>query len=71
VELLVGLGHEERLRVGVDGDELAPAEASLDHPVDGIRTAAAGSDDLDHGEVHAGLVSHKLLPSLKLNLSVA
>ena len=74
VDLLVGLDHEERLRVGVDRDELATAEAGLDHAVDGVRAAAAGADDLDHCQVIARLISHwnplVTRPSLKLSLSV-
>jgi hypothetical protein len=52
--------QEERLGVGVDGDELDAAEAELDHPVDGVHAATADTDDLDDGEVvlvgrHEGL----------------
>src|SRR5690606_18670719 len=59
VELDVGVAHEQRLCVGVDGDELDAAKAELDHAVDGVDSAAAHADDLDHGEVilvcgHAG-----------------
>ena len=48
-ELDVGLGGAERLRVGVDGEELDALEAGVDHPRDGVGAAAAGADDLDHG----------------------
>ena len=41
----------KRLGVGVDGDELDAAKAELDHAVDGVDTATADADDLDHGEV--------------------
>ena len=51
VELDVGVAHQQRLRVGVDGDELDALEADLDHPVDGVDAAAADADDLDDGEV--------------------
>jgi hypothetical protein len=61
VDLLVGLDHEERLGVRVDGDELAPAQPCFHHPVDGIGAAAAGADDLDHGQVIARLISHVIL----------
>ncbi len=54
VELDVGVAHEERLGVGVDRDELDALEADLDHPVDGVDTAAADADDLDDGEVVLG-----------------
>ena len=47
VELDVGVAHEQRLRIGVDGDELDALEADFDHPVDGVDTAAADADDLD------------------------
>ncbi len=51
VELDVGVAHQQRLRVGVDRDELDALEADLDHPVDGVDAAAADADDLDDGEV--------------------
>ena len=51
VELDVGVAHQQRLRVGVDGDELDALETDLDHPVDGVDAAAADADDLDDGEV--------------------
>ncbi len=51
VELDVGIGHEQRLRVGVDGDELGALEAHVDHAVDGVDAAAADADDLDRGDV--------------------
>ena len=53
VDLHVGVAHQQRLRVGVDGDELDPGETRVDHPVDGVRAAAADADDLDHREVVA------------------
>ena len=51
VELDVGVADEQRLRVGVDRDELDALEPDLDHPVDGVDTAAADPHDLDHREV--------------------
>ena len=51
VELDVGVAHQQRLGVGVDGDELHAAQAELDHAVDGVDAAAADADDLDHREV--------------------
>ena len=50
-ELDVGLAGLQRLDVGVDGDELDALEAGVDHAADGVGAAAAGSDDLDHGEI--------------------
>ncbi len=47
VELDVGVAHEQRLGVGVDGDEFDSAKAELDHPVDGVDTTAADADHLD------------------------
>ncbi len=55
VELDVGVAHRERLRVGVRGDELDPAQARVDHPADGVGAAAADADDLDHREIAAAL----------------
>ncbi len=51
VELHVGVAHEQRLRVGVDGDELDALEADFDHAVDGVDAAAADADDLDDGQI--------------------
>ena len=49
---------EQRLRVGVDRDELDALQARVDHPVDGVATAAADADDLDHREVVLRLAQH-------------
>jgi hypothetical protein len=51
VELDVRVAHQQRLRVGVDGDELHPTKAELDHAIDCVDATAADSDDLDDGEV--------------------
>ena len=58
VDFDVGVAHQERLRVGIDGDELDARKASVDHPVDGIRAAAADTDDLDHSQVVARLIAY-------------
>ncbi len=58
VDLHVGVAHQERLRVGVDRDELDPGQAGVDHAVDRVRAAAADADDLDHGQIVSGTVSH-------------
>jgi len=47
VDLLVGVAHRQGLRVGVDGDELDPAQSCADHAVDGIAAAAPHADHLD------------------------
>src|SRR5690606_10308671 len=51
VELHVGVGHEQRLGVGVHGDELDALQAGVDHAVDGVDPAAPDADDLDDGQV--------------------
>ena len=51
VELDVGVGHQQGLRVRVHRDELDALEADLDHPVHGVHTTATDADDLDHCEV--------------------
>jgi hypothetical protein len=51
VQLDVGVAHQQRLRIGVDRDELDTLEADLDHAVDRVDTAAADADDLDDREV--------------------
>ena len=58
VDLHVRVAHQQRLRIGVDADELDAGEARVDHPVDGVRAAATDADDLDHGYVVTSLSSH-------------
>ena len=53
LQLDVGVAHLQRLRIGVDRDELDALQAGVDHPVDGVRAASTHADDLDHGEVAA------------------
>ena len=59
VELHFRVRHQERLGIGVDGDELDAPEACLDHPVHRVHTAPADADDLDHGEVVLGSIHHR------------
>ena len=47
VELQIGVAHEQRLGVGVHGDELDALQAGLDHAVDGVHAAAADAHHLD------------------------
>ena len=51
LDLHVGLRGQQRLRVGVDRDELDALEVLLDHAVDGVAAAAADAHDL-----HAGVL---------------
>ena len=51
----VGLGRQQRLRVGVDRDELDAFEMLVDHAVDGVSAAAADAHDL-----HAGVLGRAL-----------
>jgi len=44
----VGDAELQRLQVGVDGHELDPGDAGVDHPVDGVDAGPADADDLDH-----------------------
>ena len=55
VDLDRRVAHLERLDVGVDGDELDLRDAGVDHPVHGVDARASDADDLDHGEVRAGV----------------
>ena len=71
VDLQVRVGHQERLRVGVDRDELDAAEPRLDHAVDRIRAAAADADDFDHCEVVASLCAHRFLTSTYLDVKLS
>ena len=51
VELDVGVAHQQRLRVGVDGNELDALKALLDHSVDGVDAAATDADHLYDSEI--------------------
>src|SRR5690606_28099207 len=51
VQLDVRVAHQQRLGVGVDGDELHALEPDLDHAVDGVDTASTDADDLDDREI--------------------
>ena len=63
VELDLGVGHQQGLRVRVDSDELHAMETCLDHPVHGVHAASADPHDLDHGEVVLRSIHHpKSLP---------
>ena len=59
VELEIGVAHQQRLGIGVDGDELDALEPGVDHPVDRVDAAAADADDLDHGEIVLGRAGHQ------------
>src|SRR6185503_19833509 len=43
--------EEQGLSVGVHRDELDAHELRADHAIDGVRTAAADTDDLDESEI--------------------
>ena len=51
--------EQQRLRVGVDGDELHALEPGVDHAVDGVAATAADADDLDHREVVLRSAEHR------------
>jgi hypothetical protein len=59
VELDVGIAHQQRLGVGVDGDELNTLQPRVDHAVDSVDAAAADADHLDHGEIVLGRTRHQ------------
>ena len=60
VELHVGVGQQQRLRVGVDRDELDALQSGVDHAVDGVAATAADADDLDDREVVLRSAEHRL-----------
>ena len=59
VELDVGVAHQQRLGVGVDGDELDALQAGVDHAVHGVDAAAADADDLDDGKIVLRSADHQ------------
>ena len=63
-DLVRGVGLEERLRVGVEGDEFDPHHLGPDHPVDGVAPSAADTDDANQREVLGiGTQRHRALLS--------
>ena len=44
----VGDAELQRLKIGVDGHELDPGDAGVDHPVDRVDAGPADADDFDH-----------------------
>ena len=65
VDLDVGVADGQRLHVRVDGDELDPADARIDHAVDGIGAGAADADHLDGGHVGPGDVRLVAAPAAR------
>ena len=68
VELDVGIAHQQRLRVGVDRDELNALQPRLDHPVDRVDTATADTHDLDDCQVVLRCSGHQIAPFLAVQL---
>ena len=48
---LGGFAVLQALQIGIDGNELPPGQAGIDHPVDGISTSPAYADHLHLGAV--------------------
>ena len=61
VELHVGVGEQERLRVGVDRDELDTLQSRVDHPVDRVAATSADTNYLDHREIVLRSAEHVTL----------
>ena len=59
VELHVGVGEQQRLRVGVDRDELDALQPGVDHAVHRVAATAADADDLDDREVVLRSAEHR------------
>ncbi len=51
VEFHVGVRQQQRLRVGVDGDELHAFQPRVDHAVDRVAAASTDTDNFDHREI--------------------
>ena len=68
VELHVGVGQQQRLRVGVDRDELDALQPGVDHAVDRVAATAADADDLDHREVVLRSAEHGLPSRLPVSV---
>ena len=63
-DLVRRVGLQERLGIGVAGDELDAHHLGPDHPVDGVAPAAADTDDANQREVLGiGTQRHRALLS--------
>src|SRR5699024_12328707 len=51
VEFHFGRGHQQCLRIGVNGDKLNAAQSDIDHSVDSVHAAAADTNNFDDGQV--------------------
>jgi hypothetical protein len=58
IELHIGVAHQERLGIGVDGDELDALQAGVDHAVHRVAAGAADADHLDDRKVVLRVVCH-------------
>src|SRR6185437_13324950 len=58
----------ERLKVGVDGDELDSLDARFDHPVDGIDAGTTDADHAQDGLVDRAACDHRLVARTVLGL---
>ena len=64
-DLVRRVGLQERLGVGVAGDELHAHHLRPDHPVDGVAPAASDTDDADQREVLGiGTQRHRASPTV-------
>ena len=61
VEFHVSLAHDQRLSVGVDGDEFDTADARFDHAVDGVHATTTNAHHLDYSKVIARASGHGIL----------
>ena len=66
VDGLVGIRHEQRLAIGVHGDELDALDAGLHHAVDRVRAAAAHTDDLDNRQMLGSEIDRHVSSSYRL-----
>ncbi len=58
IQLEVGVGHQQRLRIGVDTDELDALQAGVDHPVHRVAAGTADADHFDDRKVVLRVVCH-------------
>ena len=70
VELFVGVAHEQRLCIGVGGDEFNALQPGIDHAVDGVDTAAADADDLDDSQIVLRIRHHLGIPRARSSRAV-
>jgi hypothetical protein len=61
VNLETRVAHDQRLRIGVDCDEVDATQTGVNHSIDGIDSTTADTDNLDDGDRRVLRVARHIL----------